>query len=80
MKGILIKSDDGWFVEYPKHPTSGKIYETKTLPVYYDDAIYLFPSDIGDEVEFEIVDEFTHSHLFESISWGDGPPCAKLTK
>lgn len=80
MKGTLKKVDDQWIVEYPKYPTSGKVYETASLPLYYDDAIYCFPSDIGDEVNFEIVDEFTHPQLFESISWGDGPPCAKLIK
>lgn len=42
----------------------------------------LHPYDIaidGMEVGFELVDEFTHPHLFGGIGWGDGKNYAKIT-
>ena len=78
MIGKLNKVDGNWVVEYPKHPTSHKIYETATLQLHPDDAIYCFPSDIGDEVQFKIIDEFNNPELFRGIGWGDGETYAKL--
>lgn len=84
MTGKLNIVDANWVVEYPKHPTSSKIYETATLPLHPDDAsICIRYSDystdwIGKNVEFEIVDEFTHPELFRGIGWGDGAQFAKL--
>jgi hypothetical protein len=33
---------------------------------------------IGDEVEFEIIDEFTHPQYYLNVGWGDGIKMAKL--
>lgn len=84
MKGILTKNDNGWLVKYPKYPTSNKIFDTVSLPLHpYDVNICNAYGDysvdwIGKEVEFEIVDEFTHPKLYEGVGWGDGIKYAKL--
>lgn len=32
----------------------------------------------GMEVDFELVDEFTHPHLFSGVGWGDGSAHANI--
>ena len=78
MTGKLNVVDGNWVVQYPKHPTSNKIYEDVTLLLHPDDAMYCFPSDIGKEILFETIDEFTHPELFRGVGWGDGTEMAKL--
>jgi hypothetical protein len=73
MKGRLYKTEIGkWFVNH----------ESKIIPLHPE--INLIPTPFnnygdGCEVNFIIVDEFTHPNLFERTSWGDGPACAWLT-
>ncbi len=64
----------------------GRLYKTETNKWFInseDRIIPLHPEIIvgsryenGTEVEFMIVDEFTHSDLFQTISWGEGTACA----
>ena len=78
MNGTINKLNNEWVVQYPKYPTSDKIYDTLTLPLHPDDAVYCLTSDLGKQVEFDIIDEFTHPELFKNVGWGDGTNCAKL--
>jgi hypothetical protein len=64
----------------------GRLYKTETNKWFINSenrVIPLHPEIIvgsryenGTEVEFMIVDEFTHSDLFQTISWGEGTACA----
>jgi len=81
MEGRLTKLRDVWNVRYYT-PDLEEID-----PVYCGTLIPIHPNDIkslgnqfkeSQKVEFEIVDEFTHQHLFHGIPWGDGIRCAKL--
>jgi hypothetical protein len=79
MKGILSKSNRGWVVK----ETIGEGPEArliKTFPLHQSDIDKLEPSVLGEygEVEFEIIDEFTHPQYYESVGWGDGVKYAKL--
>lgn len=73
MKGHLYKTEiDRWFINH-----GGKI-----IPLHPE--INLIPTPFnnygeGCEVNFVIVDEFTHPNLFLNTGWGDGPACAWLT-
>jgi len=85
MKGILSKTNRGWVVkilvkenndsrvrvidQYPVSPE-----DLKTIKQYGD---YSVDWD-GKEVEYEIIDEFTHPQYYESVGWGDGVKYAKL--
>jgi hypothetical protein len=77
MQGKLIKKENTWVVSYKKDKdlvaTDGG-----EIPVYPGDAIYCFEIDINKEVEFDLIDEFSHPHLYEGIGWGDGVTYAKL--
>jgi len=75
MAGKLLKDNKGWFVHY--YDSFGA---PKEMSVYYKDQDWLCPGDNGKEINFEIVDEFTHPKLFENIGWGDGPACANIIK
>ncbi len=78
MKGILAKRNKEWIVSieedglnmyYPLHPDDVKICKQ------YGD--YSLDWE-GKQVEYEVVDEFTHPHLYEGVGWGDGIVYAKL--
>ena len=76
MVGLLKYNGDNWVVNY------FDIIE-KELPLYYKEEKEInkvFNVTFTKEVEFEIVDEFSHPHLFYDIGWGDGIGCAKLIK
>jgi hypothetical protein len=74
MIGKLNKVDGNWVVEYPKHPTSHKIYETATLQLHPDDVKTCndygdYSVDwIGKEVKFDIV-EVTKQHQYTNGEW-----------
>ena len=70
MKGITKQTVNGLSVEYYDEDNN----LTRTLPIYKGDKIPY----VGCIVNFKIVDEFSHPHLFEDVSWGDGVKCAKL--
>lgn len=79
MKGKVFKKLDGLSVEYNDIISLCPIIsEEKEMPLYFDE--YYPPSIIGKDVEFIIVDEFTHPHLFKAIDWGDGIKYAKIIK
>jgi len=89
MKGFITKIDDNWVIKFSKHPTSNKIYDNDTLPLHPDDVDMIKNYELvfdniearinsQPEVEFLIVDEFTHPELFKNVGWGDGQECAKL--
>jgi hypothetical protein len=72
MKGILFNNGKEWVIKYDTH---------KVIPLYYKDDEKVdiqFEPTHTQEVDFEIVDEFTHQHLFYNVGWGEGSPCAKL--
>ena len=70
-KGKIIK-DDWWSVEYINNGVK------EILKIYNDDLLLFLDEDHGKEVEFEIVDEFSHPELFSRKGWGDGERLAKL--
>jgi len=83
MKGKLFKDKDKvWSVFYIKEYPSGNL--TKTLPLYigdFDKKKSKEPTMVleeGKEINFEIVTEFTHPHLYENVGWGDGIDYAKI--
>jgi hypothetical protein len=66
MLGRLYKTETNkWFINS----------ENKVIPLHPEIIIDGKYED-GTEVEFMIVDEFTHPDLFHTISWGDGITCA----
>jgi len=75
MKGITINTTSGIQVKYIDDYDKLKI-----LPIYNIEFGSEKIIDVDSEVEFEIVDEFSHPHLFENVSWGDGYKCAKIKK
>lgn len=82
--GKLQMGEAGWSVRYPKHPTSEKIFEWKEVPLVPEDQEKInqmtsSPNPIsGVEVEFELIDEFSHPQYYENVGWGDGVELAKL--
>ena len=72
MKGHLYRTEiDRWFVNH----------NGKTIPLHPEIELHPNPfNNYGDgcEINFVIVDEFTHPNLFVNIGWGDGPACAWL--
>lgn len=89
--GKLIKHNNVWSVVYNarKPNTEVEWYETIT-PLHPDDQKEFREMEIvfdnlesratNQPVTFELIDEFTHPHLFESVGWGDGSTCAKIIK
>ena len=73
MKGITINTTSGTKVEYVDDYD-----KLNRLPIYNVEFGSEKTIDIGSEVEFDIVDEFSHPHLFENVSWGDGYKCSKI--
>lgn len=74
MEGLLSHNGKEWVVKYCN---IGK----KELPLYHKDVELvelIFDEDETRNITFEIIDEFSHPHLFEDIGWGDGYYCAKL--
>jgi hypothetical protein len=81
MTGTVSKRNGIWMVEYQ---VSQRIsFGTPTtplqvsMPVHPDDQIGL---EVGQHVEFVLVDEFTHPALFYNVSLFDGHTCAKIIK
>ena len=72
MKGLITNTTTGPEFQY----LDGD--EIKTLPIYNlkfgSEKVF----NIGSEVEFEIVDEFSHPVLFDNVPWGEGYKCAKI--
>lgn len=72
MKGKLYRTEIGkWFVNH----------DSKVIPLHPELELQPNPmNNYGDgcEVNFIIVDEFTHPNLFLSTGWGEGPACAWL--
>jgi hypothetical protein len=66
MIGRLYKTETNkWFINS----------ENKVIPLHPEIIIDGKYED-GTEVEFMIVDEFTHPDFFQTISWGEGTVCA----
>jgi hypothetical protein len=82
MKGKLIKTTTSWGVWcQPYLPEDTKFTmlslhpdDIKTINQYGD---YSVDWD-GKEVDFNIVDEFTHPELYKFNAWGEGNIYAKL--
>lgn len=76
MKGTLLKTENGWIVEYW---VGLKVFE---YPLHPDFTQYLkepeFHNLSGKDVEFEIMDEFTHPEHYEGIPLFEGIKYAKL--
>jgi hypothetical protein len=74
MMGILSNNGKEWVVSYSD-------FMERVIPLYHKDVEkidIMFQPTHTQEVDFEIVDEFSHEHLFYNVGWGEGPPCAKL--
>lgn len=69
MKGLLYKNKvNEWFVNYNGERLL--LHPESKLDFYND----------GSEVDFIIVDEFTHPNLFKDVAWGDTERSALLTE
>lgn len=82
LTGTLHKNEKEWIVKFPKHPSSSKVFEWKNAPLIPSDQdrIICSPESMeGREVEFELVDEFTHPQYYQNVGWGDGIKMAKIT-
>jgi hypothetical protein len=84
MKGKLSKKDNNWYVmqvqegdwetHYLLYPDDVKQIEADAKVFDNIEArIAAYP-----DVEFEVIDEFTHPHLYENVGWGDGIIYARL--
>jgi hypothetical protein len=69
MKGKIIKKDKEFLVEYLN--TYGIM---RTVPVYKPKADLVEDT----QVEFEIVDEFSHPKLFADVALFEGMPSARI--
>jgi hypothetical protein len=81
MKGTLHKLSKGWTVWYNEDHIGGNVSFVDDLPLHPDDIKMVESVDTSKltrEVEFEIVDEFTHPELYTNVGWGDGIKYAKL--
>ena len=72
MKGELLKKNTGWVVRY-----TDVFNLQKELPLYHNDIVSDSTQD-NTEIDFEIVDEFSHPELFHGIDFWGGLECAKL--
>jgi hypothetical protein len=71
MKGIIVKTKDECVIEYE----TGTVPLQVSLPIHPDDIATV---ESGQQVQFIIVDEFTHPELFYNVGWGDGTTCGKI--
>ena len=74
MKGNLLKTKQGWVVKYDQRTLLLHPDDIKTINQYGD---YSVDWD-GKEVNFDIIDEFTHPELYKFSAWGEGYGYAKL--
>jgi hypothetical protein len=86
MKGTLYKTKQGWVVSRCVGDGVAEVWEER-LPLHPDDESLWMFAELneewkdkldGKEVDFEIVDEFTHPELYTNVGWGDGIKYAKL--
>lgn len=81
MKGKLSKKEGNWYVLEIKQGTHYLLYPDDVKQIEEDAKVFdnieariaVYP-----DVEFEVIDEFTHPHLYENVGWGDGIIYAKL--
>ena len=71
MKGQIKIKDSELLVEY-----LNSFGITRTIPVFKPDREFTE----GEQVDFEIVDEFTHPKLFRDVSLFNGTPSAQIIK
>jgi hypothetical protein len=71
MTGIIVKTKDKCVIEYE----TGTVPLRVSLPIHPDDIATV---ESGQQVQFIIVDEFTHPELFYNVGWGDGITCGKI--
>lgn len=78
MNGTLHYADKKWFVRYSTlDPEDASAAWNEELPIR-PESLIVFRCVTGREVKFDIVDEFTHPHLYEGVGWGDGIRYARL--
>lgn len=70
MNGVIYFDETiGWTIS-----TEGNQY-----PLHFNDVKKLNQTIFeGDEVEYIIIDEFTHPNLFDEVGWGLGDKCFKI--
>ena len=89
LEGNLIKHNGVWSVKYfHRKPNTEVEWAERIVPLYPENEEEFREMEImfdhfesrttNQAVTFELVDEFTHPHLFDSVGWGDGTTCAKL--
>jgi len=82
MKGKLFKRKDDkvWMVRFPKPTFNESPIPESELPTYHKNLTdsQKWHMDEGNEVEFEIIDEFTHPHLYTDVGLFEGVTMAML--
>ena len=89
MKGKLIYDQGEWWVQHMATSPDGVEYFQADTMLHPDDVKFLEDCNlvfdnlearvtVNPDVEFEIVDEFTHPELYTNVGWGDGIKYAKL--
>jgi len=75
--GKLYKIDNDWVIKYNIR-LGENVMQSKTIPLYPEDALYCLDSDDGLSFDFEIIDEFSHPEKYKNVGLFDGIIYAKL--
>ncbi len=81
LKGKLFKKNNQiWVVKYDNPNFTTNPIPICELPIYVKDLTesQIFSLTENMEINFEIIDEFTHSHLYTDVGLFDGVTMAKL--
>ena len=82
MKGKLFKrkEDKVWMIRYPKPGFTEDPIPYSELPIYHKNLTesQKWHMSEGSEVEFEIMDEFTHPDLYTDVPLFEGVTLAML--
>jgi len=80
-KGTLKKTERGWEVYHQAKRPYSQI--TNPLPIHHSFVAKLetcFTTSISHEVDFEIVDEYSHPELYDGVPLWQGEFYAKVIK
>lgn len=91
LTGKLLKHNGIWCVIFTdRKPNTEVEWYERVIPLHPDDQKEFSEMEIvfdnlesratNQPVTIELIDEFTHPHMFENVGWGDGSTCAKIIK
>jgi hypothetical protein len=80
MKGVLINNPIGWVVNYNFTEDKTDWEQLPLHPDFVDMMDTCFRPSFSQEVEFEIIDEYSNPELYEGVPLWEGTKYAKLIK